>query len=465
MRLLLLIILLPAMTCAQTGLYNKGIFYISNSSDVVYIAGTVTNTASASFTNKGSFSFKGNLTNDQASMAIGSGTFFITGTSAQTINGTQPLNVFNLTTNNAAGITLTTNLNVSGTHTFSAGVITATSNYLIYQAGASYTGANDSRHVKGWVKKIGATDFSFPTGNGTYLRPISLLNLSVSSEFDAQYSGATYNPANVQSPIVSMNPNEYWTVNQVSGGSAQVQLNWDNSKIAFPNYVVADLRAAVYTGSFWTNAGGTATGTAATSGTITSGSITNFGRLSIGSTSFVVPLRFVTISAVHENASVKINWQTANEVAVQNYEVQRSTDGVSFSTIATIPAKNMNLQSYQHIDETISSSKLYYRIKANDQDGRSRYSNTVSLASDNIQKIELLTNPVHNTIQLVTQNLPVSVYNYHLVNAKGQVYKTGSFSCGGSSVVALPVFNITEGWYTLILAKPGEQKQFKILVQ
>lgn len=452
---------------SQVAVTNTGTLYIKSNSDVFYSASDFTNTSSASFTNNGSLYVKGNLSNSQASMSAGTGTLFLNGSSVQSINGSQPFLTYNLNTNNSSGITLDDNLDVSGTHTFSSGIITtsATPNYLIYEAGASYAGASDTKHVNGWVKKIGSTNFTFPVGSNVYLRQITLQNLSGSSEFNVQYSGSTYDATNVLYPIVSMNPMEHWIVNKVSGGSAQVELNWDSSKVPFPNYYVPDLRAALYSGPQWIDEGGTAAGSVATMGTITSNSISSFGRMAIGSVSYPLPLKFVSISAVIENSSVRVKWETANEIAVENYYVQRSSDGVNFSTIATINAKNGDMQSYQYLDLNLFSSKLYYRIRSNDFDGKIGFSGIAVVRFDNAQKILLVNNPALSAIKLSTQNIPSSVYFYELVNSVGQVCKKGSFWCQGSTFVTIPISDLKAGAYTLVVLKKGEEKEFKILVQ
>jgi hypothetical protein len=452
---------------SQVAVTNTGILYIKTNSDIFYAASDFTNSSSAALTNNGSLYVKGNLSNGQSSMSVGSGTLFLNGTSAQSVNGSQSFLTYNLNSNNSAGITLNNNISVSGTHTFNAGIITtsATPNYLIYESGSSYTGASDAKHVSGWVKKIGNTNFTFPVGSNTYLREITLQNLSVSSEFDAQYSGATFNATSVQYPIASMNPMEHWTVNKIFGGNAQVQLSWDSSKVPFPNYLVSDLRAALYSGSQWINEGGTATGSVATTGTITSNSLSSFGRMAIGSISFPLPLKFIGISAVVENSSVRVKWKTANEIAVENYNVQRSADGINFLTIATINAKNGDLQSYDYLDMYLPSSKLYYRVRSNDFDGKGSYSGTVAVRLNDSQKMILVNNPAGNAIQLSTQNMPSSLYFYELVNSMGQVCKKGSFSCEGSTLVTIPVDAVSRGSYTLVIFKSFERKEFKILIQ
>ncbi|HWI90318.1 MAG TPA: hypothetical protein VNT20_03540 [Flavisolibacter sp.] len=452
---------------AQSQVINQGILYIKAGSDVFYSASDFTNTSLASFTNNGSFYVKGNLSNSQSSMSAGSGTLFLNGSSAQTVNGSQPFLTYNLNTNNSAGITLNNNISVSGTHTFTAGVITtsATPNYLIYESGSSCTGASDTKHVNGWVKKIGSTDFTFPTGNGVYQRDITLQNLSAASEFDVRYSGATFNTKSVLYPIASVNPMEHWTVNKISGGTAQLKLNWDSSKVPFPNYLVPDLRAALYSGSEWTNQGGTASGSVATTGSITSSSLSDFGRMAIGSISFPLPLKFIGISATLENSSVRIKWKTADEVSVDNYNVQRSSDGINFSDIATIKAMNGDLQSYEYLDVNLPSSKLYYRIRSNDIGGKKAYSATVAIKLDNVQRMVVVNNPLTNAIQLLTQNMPLSVYVYELINANGQVCRKGSFSCQGSGMISIPVSTIPPGAYTLVVFKSFDRKEFKLLIK
>ncbi|HVG12973.1 MAG TPA: hypothetical protein VM843_08210, partial [Flavisolibacter sp.] len=232
MKKFLVLIVGVSSFAANAQVQNNGNLQIHAGGEFAAFA-AFTNSATANLLNNGSLYAKSNIINAQPSMAAGSGTLFLNGTTAQTLSGTAPFNTFHLSSDNSSGVTLNTNLSVSGIHSFVSGRIatSATPNYLIYNPGSSYTGQSDSRHVTGWVKKIGATDFTFPVGNGTYLRSSRLTNLSAVAEFDCSYGGATQNTAysDLQSPIQSINRYEHWTINKISGGSAQVTLNWDHS--------------------------------------------------------------------------------------------------------------------------------------------------------------------------------------------------------------------------------------------
>src|SRR5258705_7547700 len=136
--LLLLISFAARLAIAQTAATNTGILYITGSSDILYAGSDFTNNSGSALTNNGQLYIKGNLSNAQSAMAVGTGTLYLNGTSAQAVNGTQTFKTYNLNTNNNAGITLNNNLSVNGAHTFAGGLITtsATPNYLVYEAGS-----------------------------------------------------------------------------------------------------------------------------------------------------------------------------------------------------------------------------------------------------------------------------------------------------------------------------------------
>jgi len=223
----------------QVVLYNDGILKLTGSSDIVYTTGGFTNTASASLTNNGNLYVGGDLVNNQSMTLPAAGSLYLNGTSAQQVSGTQTFKTYNLISNNSSGVTLNSDLSVSGVHTFTNGLITTSSapNYLIYQSGSSYTGSADSKHVNGWVKKIGSTNFTFPVGDATYLRPVAIESLSGASEFVAKYNTPTPYLTQLSFPVRSVVAGEYWTINKISGGTANVHMNWNKSKVHFPGYV------------------------------------------------------------------------------------------------------------------------------------------------------------------------------------------------------------------------------------
>jgi hypothetical protein len=454
---------------AQQTFTNNGNFQIHPGASITGF-GAFTNTASGAMVNNGSFYIKGNITSDQSSMSPGSGTLYLNGSSAQTVNGSQVLKTYNLVSDNTTGITLNNNLSVSGTHTFTNGLITTSStpNYLIYESGSSYSGSNDSRHINGWVKKIGNTNFTFPVGNNTYERPVALENISSSSEFNVKYSNPTPFLTQLLLPVRSVVPGEYWTINKVSGGTANVHMNWDNSKVDFPNYVLPEIITSYYTAGRWTDQGGTATGSAATTGDITSNIQTVFGDYVIGSKLEPLPLEYISFNAKLKNGYTEIKWITIDELDTDNFKVERSDNGKDFDTLASIPSRsNGNVTEYIFKDFIPINGKAYYRVRCVDLDGASKLTRTqvVYFQPQILRKIQVI-NPVRNSRLTFFGFDDKYTSDYLLTDPAGKIIVTGTIKIqsGGNNKILLPD-NLSKGIYFLKISSPAHDFRQTVLVE
>ncbi|MBL0182163.1 MAG: hypothetical protein IPP96_07670 [Chitinophagaceae bacterium] len=426
---ILLLLMLPVASLAQVSVQNNGTLYVSTSADIFHVNGSFTNASGAALTNNGMFYISQNLSNSQSSMAVGTGTLFLNGSSLQTVSGTQTFKTYNLVTDNAAGFLLNNNLSASGVHAYTTGMIStsATPNYMIYEAGSSYSGSSDANHVNGWVKKFGSTAFTFPVGNASYLRPVDLSNLSVSGEFNVRYNTSpTPNYASLNTPLVLVDTFEYWTINRVSGGSAQVTMNWDQSKVPFPNVTLGGVRAASFSG-LWNNIGGAGIGVVATSGTVTSNSTNIFNTdFVIGSTSWVLPLRIISFSASRSNGSTRINYTIGNELNINRYELERSDDVISFYTINTHAAFNRNgTEFYSYNDNAALKGTAYYRLKVIAFSSQVSYS-AVASVSDHSKDLYVIKNPIDESIEIYAGTSATGTYNYSITSVNGQVMQAGT---------------------------------------
>ncbi len=456
---------------AQVNVKNNGIAYISGTPDILFINGSFTNASGAAFTNNGNFYVKQDIANDQAAMAAGTGILYLNGTSTQTISGTQTFKTFDLVTNNTAGFTLNNNLSSSGTHTYTAGLITtsATPKYMIYESGSTYTGNNDSRHVNGWVKKIGGTDFAFPVGNATYQRTIDLTSLTASSEFDAKYfDGPSPNNTSLSPPLVLVDVDEYWTINKISGGSAIVTMNWDNSKVPVPQVLTSNIRAAYYNNIFWASIGGSGTGNVATTGSVTSNSVSAFDNaFTLGSTAFVLPLSIVNFTGIRVSNYNKLNWVIENEANVLHYELERSTNAVNFTTINIQKAKNNNSTSlYSFNDVAPMQNKVFYRLRCTDINRQIKYSDIVVISSlqDVSKDFYVIKNPVADKIDIYAGDIIKGIYNYTIVNNAGQVVQSGTLDIkySGIHTIKLKAY-LPSGIYMVVVRNAANILQKNIL--
>ncbi len=92
-----------------------------------------------------------------------------------------------------------------------------------------------------------------------------------------------------------------------------------------------------------------------------------------------LPVTFLGFEARRVNASVQLSWKVAGEENVARYEVERSSDGRSFQTIASFAPHGKD--AYTHTDAATASGTVYYRVKNVDTDGKYKYSTIVRYAN------------------------------------------------------------------------------------
>lgn len=96
----------------------------------------------------------------------------------------------------------------------------------------------------------------------------------------------------------------------------------------------------------------------------------------------VLPITISYFKAIKINdTKAEIDWQTRQEINNNYFDVERSTNGNSFSSIGQINAKgnSQTISNYSISDNTPAAGKNYYRLKEVDNDGHYTFSNVISL--------------------------------------------------------------------------------------
>lgn len=102
----------------------------------------------------------------------------------------------------------------------------------------------------------------------------------------------------------------------------------------------------------------------------------NFGIVTL-------PVKFAGFSVARQNSDVLVQWSTAEESNALAFEVERSTDGNTWSRIASVPARgnSSSLTTYTYSDKNVTAALAYYRIRQVDIDGKSMYTSIQSVKS------------------------------------------------------------------------------------
>ena len=94
----------------------------------------------------------------------------------------------------------------------------------------------------------------------------------------------------------------------------------------------------------------------------------------------ILPVELLKFQAQPTKNGNLLNWQTATEVNVSHFDIERSSEGKSFQKIGETKAEG-KAATYEYLDKYPLSTTTYYRLKMNDLDGTSSYSNIVSVAN------------------------------------------------------------------------------------
>lgn len=137
--------------------------------------------------------------------------------------------------------------------------------------------------------------------------------------------------------------------------------------------------------------GSTATG----SGTVTAG-----GTCTDGSSTFCnqgpLPVTLIYFAAKNSSDHVTLQWATASELNFDYFDIERSTNGNTFSSIGTVRGQGTSTQrvDYSFVDNEPVTGKSYYRLRTVDFDDYAEYSTIVSVEIKNALVASIFPNPV-----------------------------------------------------------------------
>jgi hypothetical protein len=179
-----------------------------------------------------------------------------------------------------------------------------------------------------------------------------------------------------------------------------------------------------------------------------------------------LPIKLTSFTATQKNNDVQLNWQTATEINSQHFLVQRSTDGTTYNTIATVDAKgnSSDYVNYTYNDinalSFATNNIVYYRLQMVDKDGKAQYSQVVKVIVNNsVTTLKLLQNPVKDNIALQVYVAQNETTAFTLTNVSGQMVFNKTYNLlSGKNFITVPVSNLSKATYYLTVHyKNGKQ--------
>ena len=136
----------------------------------------------------------------------------------------------------------------------------------------------------------------------------------------------------------------------------------------------------------------------------------------------VLPVRLIELTATEKNNTIVLNWKANAEKDMARYEVEKSADGINFTKIGEVAARNTTgTLSYSYTDLTPFGGMNYYRLRMVDRDGSGKNSQILRISlHDNNRSVQIFPNPViGSTFTLQFANVPQDNYTLEVYNSVG----------------------------------------------
>ena len=140
----------------------------------------------------------------------------------------------------------------------------------------------------------------------------------------------------------------------------------------------------------------------------------------------VLRTELFTFAAKPANNKVQLDWKTAAELNTLGYDIERSTDGQTWSKLGFVGAKNLPSE-YQYFDQTPNLNQVnYYRLCTVDIDGKKEFSKIESVKFNEIHSpIKIYPSVTEGVINIETA---LNIQQVWVSNASGQIVLTSTQS-------------------------------------
>ena len=195
-----------------------------------------------------------------------------------------------------------------------------------------------------------------------------------------------------------------------------------------------------------------------------------------GKGAFISPLYSVSLPVTltsftgynNNNGYDLLQWSTSIESNLKEYDLERSSDGTTFSQITSVAAKNIDNSNYSYNDNISglqNVSTLYYRLRIVNSDGTFAYSNVVPITLNPQPGIAIAGNPFNDQFTIIFTTLASQHADMLLLDASGRVLIRRNYTTqvGTSNIVVQNLGSLAKGVYLLEFITPTQRFTRKVV--
>jgi hypothetical protein len=253
-------------------------------------------------------------------------------------------------------------------------------------------------------------------------------------------------------PSGSYNITLYYTQQEVSGWQAATGQNLNNILLVKTTNAISSVTPGNPSGGGTTVTGIPVLSTIGTSTGLTYNFTTGFSGFGAGAVGVILATELLDFEGHLVNGRVALDWTTSSEESLYGFDVEKSTDGISFSKLAFVPAmgRSTSKKTYYFQDPGIPAAINYYRLRQVNQDNGYQYSKIILVRSAE-GAFRVLNNPFTSTLDLQFEKVPQGPVSIRLSDMTGRQLFRSERSVSGTSRMTLDLsgYSIARGVYLL----------------
>ena len=181
-----------------------------------------------------------------------------------------------------------------------------------------------------------------------------------------------------------------------------------------------------------------------------------------------LPITLASFDAVKKGSEAKLDWVTSMESNNKGFHIQRSKNATNWETLDFLNGVGYSNQdnAYTYTDGKPTSGVNYYRLKQEDFNGRTSYSDIKVLRFTDKQELNLTVfpNPTREAVYVDLSSFGSGNATLSLVNAAGKIILTKNISIlNGNYNTSINVSKFAKGNYVLQVKNAGSSIS-KVLV-
>ena len=164
-----------------------------------------------------------------------------------------------------------------------------------------------------------------------------------------------------------------------------------------------------------------------------------------------------------DDGTTKLLWNVSQEVNVQGYSVETSTNGTDFKSVGFVSAKGSKVYSLNYLDKI--SGTVYFRVKNIDLDGKFKYSSIIKLYSKEtvLNSLQVYPQPAFEQVT-IQHNKATEKAMFTLYSADGKIIMQ-KLAMPNTLQTQLNISNLNSGLYMIRFDDGNGKVQSKSIIK